>query len=160
MTIDICQTTSDPNVADKTTTTTIIQGSVNIEPTSIISQISPIFIVDYDSRYLTANYIICQELGRKYFCTVSVNTAKRCVISCNVDPLSSFDLSSCIIGVIRNEGIGAPTPYVDSKLPVYPSKKNISSIVMQQQSVPLNSLLDTSAEDCYLLTVIGGSPTF
>ena len=158
MTIDICSTTSDPNVADKTTT--IIQGSVNIEPTSIISQISPIFIVDYDSRYLAANYIICQELGRKYFCTVSVNTAKRCVISCNVDPLSSFDLSSCIIGVIRNEGIGAPTPYIDSKLPVYPSKKNISSIVMQQQSVPLNSLLDTSAEDCYLLTVIGGSPTF
>jgi hypothetical protein len=156
MTIDICKTTSDPDVADKTSTTTIIQGSVNIEPTSIISQLDPVFIVDYDSRYLAANYIICQELGRKYFCTVSVNTAKRCVISCNVDPLSSFDLSSCLIGVIRNEGIGAPTMYPDPKLPVYPSKKNIGSIVMQE----ISGLLTANGSWCYVLTVIGGTPNF
>lgn len=154
MTIDICSTTDDPGVAGKTYTT--IQSSVNIEPTSIINQLNPVFVVDYDSRYLAANYIVCSELGRQYFCLVSVNTAGRCIITCNVDPLSSFDLSSCSIGVIRNEGIGAPTMYPDQKLPVYPSRKNIGSIIMEETS----GLLSANGEWCYILTVIGGTPNF
>ena len=154
MTIDICSTAQDPLVADKSYS--VIQASVAIEPTSIISQMNPVFIVDYDSRYLGANYIVCGDLGRKYYCTVSVNTAQRCVIECHVDPLSSFDLSNCLIGVIRNEGIGAPTMYPDQKLPVYPSKKNIGSIIMQETS----GLLTANGDWCYILTVIAGTPNF
>ena len=156
--IKIGNITEDPLVAVKSPSW--IDQAVPLLPTSALDQRSPVFVIDYQDSYLGANYIECPKLGRKYFIqNKTVDIGKKIVFSCIVDPLSSFDLSSCMISVLRNEGIGAPTQYIDSKLPVYPSKKNISSIVMQQQSVPLNSQLDTSAEDCYLLTVIGGSPT-
>lgn len=155
--IKIGNITEDPLVVQKAPVW--INSSVPLLPTSTLDQRSPVFVIDYVDSYLGANYIECPKLGRKYFIqNKTVDIGKRIVFSCVVDPLSSFDLSNCPINVIRNGGIGAPTKYIDDKLPVYPSKKNISSIVMQQQSVPLNSLLDTRAEDCYLLTVIGGSP--
>lgn len=155
--IKIGNITEDPLVVQKAPVW--LNSSVPLLPTSTLDQRAPVFVIDYDDRYLGANYIECPKLGRKYFIqNKSVDIGKKIIFSCVVDPLSSFDLSNCPINVIRNGGIGAPTKYIDDKLPVYPSKKNISSIVMQQQSVPLNSLLDTRAEDCYLLTVIGGSP--
>ena len=157
--IKVGNITEDPLVAVKNPVW--IDQSVPLLPTSSIDQRSPEFVIDYRDSFLSANYIECPKLGRKYYIqNKSVDIGKKIVFSCIVDPLSSFDLSSCKISVIRNEGIGAPTQYIDQKLPVYPSKKNVSSIVMSQQIVPLNSQLNTSAEDCYLLTVIGGSPTF
>lgn len=153
--IDICSTTDDPLVVDKSYSA--IGQSVPIEATSIIDQENPIFIIDYNSSYLAANYIVCSTLRRKYFINkVSVNTAKRIIFTCKVDPLSSFSLGSCAISAIRNEGIGAPTMYPDPKLPVYPSKKNIGSIIMEETS----GLLTANGTWCYILTVIGGTPNF
>lgn len=148
--INIGYVNDDPRVVTKTFHS--LADSVPIEATSILDQLNPVFIVNYNSQYLTANYVECSALGRKYFCKVSVNTAARTVLTCSVDPLSSFDLSNCSIAVLRNEGIGQPTMYQDSKLPVYPSKKNVTSIVMQETS----GLFTANGDECYVLTVIGG----
>lgn len=157
--IKIGNITEDPLVAAKAPVW--INSNVPILPTSTLDQRSPTFIIDYSESYLGANYIECSKLGRKYFIqNKSVDIGKKIVFTCIVDPLSSFDLSNCQIAVIRNEGIGAPTKYIDEKLPVYPSKKNVSSIVMKQLPVPLNSQLSTVDGDSYLLTVIGGTPSF
>lgn len=146
-TIDIGYTTDNIKKVNKTVTY-IAQGVV-IHPTSSISQLSPVFIIDRDDRYLSANYVIATFLARKYFCSVSVNPAGAMVLSCSVDPLSSFDLSSCPIQVTRNGGIGKPTMYPDTKYPIIPNKKDITSIVRSNAALHVNN-------GVYVLTVIGG----
>lgn len=122
-TIKIGYTADNPQKVSKTVTW--IDSSVSISPLSTINQLNPVFIVDYSSSYLTANYVECTDLGRKYFCTVSMDTAQRIILTCKVDVLSSFDLSECDITVTRNEGIGAPTKIPDSRLPVLPNIEEV-----------------------------------
>lgn len=146
-TIDIGYTTDNVSKVGKAVTT--IQSGVSIHPLSVLQQHSPVFIIDYDSRFLNANYVTADFLGRKYFCTVSVDTAQSMALSCTVDVLSSFDLSSCPIMVTRCGGLGAPTDYPDSKYPILPNKKDITSIVRANNALNVNS-------GVYILTVIGG----
>ena len=152
--IKIGNITEDPLVVNKSPVW--IDAAVPLTPTSVIDRRRPVFVVDYNESFLTANYCECEKLGRKYFIeNIGLDTARRLVLTCVSDPLSSFSLGSCPIAVIRNEGIGAPTMYPDSKLPVYPSKKNITSIILEETS----QLLDSNGVNCYVLEVIGGTPS-
>ena len=146
-TIDIGYTTDNVKKVNKAVSY-IAQGVV-IHPTSSISQLSPVFIIDRDDRYLSANYVIATFLGRKYYCTVSVNPAGAMVLTCSVDVLSSFDLRSCPIQVTRCGGLGAPTMYPDTKYPIIPNKKDITSIVRSNSELNVN-------DGVYVLTTIGG----
>lgn len=146
-TIDIGYTTEN-NLKVNKSYTTILTG-VEIHPLSTISQENPVFVIDYDSRFLNANYVICPALGRKYFATISTDTANRMIITCSCDYLSSFNLSNCPIQVTRNGGIGKPTKYPDNKYPIYPNIKDITSITRS------NSILSANG-GAYILTVIGG----
>lgn len=148
-TIDIGYTTENIKKVNKAYTT--IQSGVNISPLSTISQLSPVFVINYDSRFLNANYVVCSTLGRKYFCKVSVDTAQRMILTCMVDYYSSFDLSNCKIHVVRNGGIGSPTDYPDTKYPIKPNQKEITSIVRTTSELNVNYPYG------YILTVIGGS---
>ena len=147
-TIDIGYTTENNLKVNKSYTT--IQSGVQIYPTSTISQENPVFIIDYDSRFLNANYVICTALGRKYFASVSTDTANRMIITCSCDYLSSFNLSNCPIQVTRNGGIGKPTDYPDTKYPILPNQKEITSIVRSNNILNVNN-------GVYVLTVIGGA---
>lgn len=151
-TIDIGYTTDNTYKVNKTVSY-IAQG-VTIHPLSTVNQLSPVFVVDYDSRFLTANYVRANFLRRMYLCTVSVDTAQKLYLSCSVDYLSSFALRDCAITVTRNGGIGAPTEIPDSKLPVIPNRKNIDSITV------FNSNISDFANDPralnYVITTVGG----
>lgn len=151
-TIDIGYTTDNTYKVNKTVSY-IAQG-VSIHPLSTVNQLSPVFVVDYDSRFLNANYVIANFLGRKYMCTVSVDTAQKMYLTCSVDYLSSFALGNCPITVTRNGGIGAPTEIPDNKLPVIPNRKNIDSITV------FNSNISDFANDPralnYVVTTVGG----
>lgn len=146
-TIDIAYTTENNLIVNKSYTT--ILSGVQINPLSTISQENPVFVIDYNAAFLNANYVICSALGRKYFATVSTDTAGRMILTCSCDYLSSFNLSNCPIQVTRNGGIGKPTKYPDTKLPIYPNIKDITSITRS------NSIL-TANGGAYVLTVIGG----
>ena len=142
-------------------TTPAIKTAADIKPTEGVDVLSPAFILGYDSSYLSCNYLYCSELKRYYYITeMTIDTAQRIHVQCSVDVLQTYASSilNCMATVVRSESVGRPTMYTDSKLPVYPTKKNVTSIVMQQVVVPLNSQLSTADGDNYLLTVIGGEP--
>lgn len=147
-TIDIGITNDRNDKYNKTVA--YIAIDVPINTMSNINQLSPVFIIDRDDRLIGANYVNATFLGRKYFCLISIDTAQRMVLTCNVDYVSSFDLSDCYITVLRNGGIGAPTEIPDSKLPILPNKQTV------QQTVDVNAALTPNAERCYVLGVIGG----
>lgn len=154
-TIDIANTTANPDKYNKSNDTTIIQQGVSISPLSAINQLSPVFVIDYDSRYLNANYIIATFLGRKYFATVSVDTAGRMILQCKVDYISSFNLSNCPITVTRNGGIGKPTEIPDNKLPIIPNRTKIDSITVFSPDINTTFINDTRSLN-YVVTVVGG----
>ena len=144
-------------------TTPVTTQKANLKPTEEVDIINPTFIFDNPATVLTCNYLYCDTFARWYYITnISVDTAQRAIVECKIDVLQTYadEIKNSTATILRSESIGRPTKYVDSKLPIYTSKKNVTSIVMPQINVPLNSKLDTHATDCYLLTVIGGSPTF
>ena len=162
MTLYLYNISADTRCLTKVTqTTAAIKTAADIEPTEGIDVLSPAFILGYDSSYLSCNYLYCSELLRYYYITdMTIDTAQRIHIQCSVDVLQTYatDIKNCYATVVRSESVGKPTMYTDSKLPVYPTKKNVTSIVMNQLVIPLNSQLTTTDGDNYLLTVIGGEP--
>ena len=152
-TIDIGYTTDNTYKVNKSVTY-IAQG-VTIHPLSTVNQLSPVFVIDYDSRFLNANYVRATFLGRLYYCTVSVDTAQKMYLSCSVDYLSSFALSNCAITVTRNGGIGAPTEIPDNKLPVVPNRKHIDSKTVFSPDINDVFINDIRSFN-YVVTVIGG----
>lgn len=147
--INIGYTTDNNLKVNKNVTWLSPVGGVSVSPLSIINQLNPVFVIDRNDSYLSANYVECSYLGRKYFALVSVDTANRMILECSVDHLSSFDLSNCPITVIRNGGIGKPTEYPDTQFPIIPTQKDITSIIRS------NNIL-TANGGSYILTVIGG----
>ena len=146
--VSIGYSTAPPNKVNRGYS---VIDTVTISPLSSINQLSPVFVIDYDSRFLNANYIIADFLSRKYFCTVSVDTAGRMVLNCKVDVLAN-NFNNCPLTVTRNGGIGKPSYIPDEKLPILPNRETITSTTAEN-SYFSNGLLDNN---CYLVTVIKG----
>lgn len=146
--ITIGYSTAPPNKVNRSYTTI---ASATISPLSTINQLSPVFIIDYNSQFLNANYVVAEFLSRKYFCTVSVDTAGRMVLNCKVDVLAN-NFADCPITVTRNGGIGRPTYIPDDKLPILPNKETITS------TIATNNWFNTGVLQtyCYLVTVVNG----
>lgn len=138
-----------------------IVNAVTVKPTEQLDIENPSFIVNYSAALLACNYVHVSDYERFYFAKVRTKPGNELIIECISDPLMSFSsaILNCDCMAMRAESFGAPTHYQDNQLPVYPSKKNVTSIIMQQQAAPLYGTLDTNATDCYLLTVLGGQPT-
>ena len=127
---------------------------VEIDPTSRIDIIKPEFIINYNSNYLTCNYVEAPFLGgRKYFAKIAVENGKRMIITCTVDFLSSFDIRNCPLTVVRNGGLGAPTKIQDSKFPVLPNTETVKQVPIA------HTALTPYGERCYVLQCIGGAIT-
>ena len=147
-TISVGYTTAPPNKVNRDYS---IIDSVTISPLSSINQLSPVFVIDYDARFLNVNYVIAGFLSRKYFCTVSIDTAGRMVLSCKVDVLAN-NFNDCPLTVTRNGGIGKPSMIPDDKLPILPNKETITSTTAENPYFS-GGLLDTY---CYLVTILNG----
>lgn len=119
--------------------------------------LTPVFRIDYKSAYLTANYVYCNETGYFYFCTVEVDTAQTMILRCNIDYLSSFDLSNCPITVTRSETAGI-NAIPDNKLPVLPNDINTQYITVYNDILDQNANIDSSMS--YVLCVISGGVSY
>lgn len=149
---------SQEEVMDKALTQ--IGSTYTVKPTDQLDIETPSFIVNYDAALLACNYVYCTEFNRFYWATVRPKPGNEIIIECISDPLMSWktQILNCMILAMRAESIGKPTQYKDTMLPVYPTKKNITSIVMQHSAALLSNDLDANATNCYLLTVLGGEP--
>lgn len=149
--------TADNNVVDKTPYLTQIGTAFTVKPTEQLDVENPVFIVNYNASLLGCNYIYASEYGRYYYANVVTKPGNEAIIECVSDPLMSFKTAilNCDILVLRSESVGGPTMYEDTKLPVYPTQKNVTSIVMNETS----GLFDANGTECYVLTVISGTPS-
>ena len=127
-----------------------------VKPTAPLDIITPTFIFDYSAAALACNYLYCSEFGRYYFVkNIAVDTAGRINISCAIDVLQTYSaaIKNCRATVTRTATSGAPTMYSDSKFPVYPTKKVVTSITSAETS----GSLDADGGYCYVLNTIGGT---
>ena len=160
MTIHLYNCTADRRKLDKTANLTAITGEngLTCAPTDKVNMLTPEFVIDYNSAYTNANYLYCYDFDRWYYINnPRFNTAGRYVLPCTIDRRMSAHtaISGLQATIIRAESIGNPTKIPDSKLPINPNKKQITSIVLPETS----NTLSTDATWSYLLTVIGGEPS-
>lgn len=159
MTVNLYKIAKDMRVIDKIAGAVPLNNTpVTIKPTEKVSLLSPTFEIDMDAVYMTANYLYCDTFDRYYYIRdVRVNTAQRLELDCFIDVRQSFmnDMKNSELTVIRNEAVGLPTQISDNKLPVNPSRKCITSIVLADSTHSFS----TDSSYSYLLTVVGGEPS-
>ncbi|MBP5434173.1 hypothetical protein [Ruminococcus sp.] len=160
MKIYLYRTAADNRKIDKLTGATALTGEtgITIQNTDRIDLLTPVFEIAVDATYMTANYLYCDTYDRYYYINTNrINTAQRLELICEVDVRQSFSaaLRATECTIIRAESIAQPTKIIDSKLPVNPTSKIVTSIVLPETS----QSFDTNAEYSYLLTVVGGEPS-
>ena len=158
MTINIYKTAADNRRLDKLTGATLLNNTpITVKPTDKISVLEPVFEIDYDAAYMTANYVYCDVFDSYYYCTTRINTAQRVELVCAIDVRQTFPtaIKNASCDVIRAESLLMPTLIPDDKLPVNPSKKVVTSIKLPETS----KTFGTDKEYSYLLTVVGGTPS-
>lgn len=143
-------------------TTPVTTQKADLKPTTEVDIINPTFIFTDVSTVLGCNYLYCNTFVRYYYITnISVDTAQRAIVECKIDVLQTYatEIKNSTATILRSESVGAPTHYTDNKLPVYPNKKNITSIVMSVNNSDLSSAYLDGMGDYYILTVVGGTAT-
>lgn len=143
-------------------TTPVTTQKADLKPTTEVDIINPTFIFTDVATVLGCNYLYCNTFGRYYYITnISVDTAQRAIVECRIDVLQTYanQIKNSVATILRSESVGAPTHYTDNKLPVFPNKKNITSIVMPVNNSDLSSAYLDGTGDYYILTVVGGTAT-
>lgn len=115
----------------------------------------PIFRIDYNALYLTANYVYCNETGYYYTCTVEVDTAQTMILRCSIDYLSSFDLSDCPITVTRSE-IAGINSIPDNQLPVLPNEVDTQYITVYNEGLSEGGIMSRM----YVINLISGGVNY
>ena len=163
MNINLYKVYADPRALDKTTGGTLLNSQpIVVKPTEKVNKLSPIFEIAYNSAYFNANYLYCDTFDRYYYIiNPAVVTGNRMELTCSVDVRQSFRgrILKTPLTVLRSQSIGAPTKYQDQKLPIYPTKKNVTSIEMPENSNAFRTFSLNLLDYGYLLTVVGGAPS-
>lgn len=115
-------TTSDPpETLDKTLT--MIGTATALKPTARVDMLNPVIVCNANTERLKANYVYIDTFDRYYWCTVSLDTANRMILSCKVDYLMSWknSIKNCTACILRNENVGI-NYMKDDKLPIDPNR--------------------------------------
>lgn len=156
LTLNLYNTVDDPRVVNKTVTAV---ATVTADPTENMSILTPSFLIEYNSTYLTANYCYVELFGRYYYIrNISVVKGNRMLVECSVDVLKTYAtaLTDCECIATRSESIGAPSEIPDKNLPIDPNREDIYSILFDRD--PFNIDLNSNTAKCWQLTTNGGEP--
>lgn len=146
MQITIGTTADDKRVLNKTYVGSIYTVQLK-QPCDILN---PVFVVEYTSSLITANYIYCSDFSRYYFITdITLLSGKRAEISCAVDVLMSYASQiaaiRCVISRQENSGL---TLIPDSSI----MTKNYNPVYIYNFSSGFDVAFGS-----YVLQVIGGA---
>lgn len=146
MQITIGTTTDDKRTLNKSYSGSIYTVQLK-QPCDILN---PVFILEYTSSLVTANYVYCAEFGRYYFITdINVMPGKRAELSCAVDVLMSYAAQIAAIRCVvsRQESSGL-TLIPDSSI----MTKNYNPVYIYNFSLGFDVAFGS-----YVLQVIGGA---
>lgn len=140
---------------------TTVGSSITVTPYEALNINHPVFIVDslnYAPRVNFAKVTFDNGDVKYYYCTLSLNNGGQNIIACDIDPLmtNAAAIRNCPATVLRysnKQGRTGPTMFPDSKLPIIPNKKEITSTILR------NSFFDINAAYSYILSVIGDDST-
>lgn len=101
----------------------IIGTATALKPTARVDMLNPVIVCNANSERLKANYVYIDTFDRYYWCTVSLDTANRMILSCKVDYLMSWknSIKNCPACILRNENVGI-NYMKDDKLPIDPNR--------------------------------------
>lgn len=107
----------------------IIGTATALKPTARVDMLNPVIVCNANAARLAANYVYIDTFDRYYWCTVSLDTANRMILSCKVDYLMSWknSIRNCPAMILRNENIGI-NYVIDKKLPVDPNRFSIHGL--------------------------------
>lgn len=155
MYIDLYKISKDNRVVNKVGGIEPFYTNVALYPLREVSVIRPVFEIDYNSALLQCNYLYCDTFDSYYYIVDSkVNTAGRLALSCFIDVRQTYSSSIAATPCTVIRGAPQPTQIVDSKLPIDPAHKKITSVLLPE----LSNSFGTDKEYSYLLTVVGGEP--
>lgn len=141
MTITFYTTSSSPKKLNKTLTP--IGSAVALAPTSQVSVLNPVLIVDNVSGFIHANYAYIDDFHRYYWITTAYDTSGRIIVSCKVDYLMSWaaGIRQCPSNIIRAD-LGSPTYVIDKKYPIDPTRFYTQGITFPEtQLSPTNGVV-------------------
>lgn len=138
MTITFYTTSSSPKKLNKTLTP--IGSAVALAPTSQVSVLNPVLIVDNVSGFINANYAEIDDFHRYYWITTAYDTSGRIIVSGKVDYLMSWaeGIKKCPCTVVRAE-LGKPTYIVDDKLPIDPKRYYTHGVRFPQSPITFDN---------------------
>lgn len=156
MTISFYTTSDSPKKVNKTLS--LIGSSVALAPTSQVSVLNPVLIVDNVSGFINANYAYIDDFNRYYWITTAMDTSGRLIVSGKVDYLMSWaaGIMSCPATIVRSETAGI-TYCVDTKLPVDPNNYSIEGIPYDVDITETYSITDNPNLYILVLNKGGGS---
>ena len=155
MYIDLYKISKDNRVVNKVGGIEPSYTNVALYPLREVSVIRPVFEIDYNSALLQCNYLYCDTFDSYYYIVDSkVNTAGRLALSCFIDVRQTYSSSIAATPCTVIRGAPQPTQIVDSKLPIDPAHKKITSVLLPE----LSNSFGTDKSYSYLLTVVGGEP--
>lgn len=156
MTISFYTTSDSPKKVNKTLS--LIGSSVALAPTSQVSVLNPVLIVDNVSGFINANYAYIDDFNRYYWITTAMDTSGRLIVSGKVDYLMSWNagIRSCPATIVRSETAGI-TYCVDTKLPVDPNNYSIEGIPYDVDITETYSITDNPNLYILVLNKGGGS---
>ena len=155
MTISLYSTGDNPKTVTKTLAAiSSVQGRAT-QPCNILR---PELILSGDSAVnaINANYVYVPDFGRYYFVKDhTTDTAARIILSCEVDPLMSWDagIRASKQLVTRSESVGKPTQVID---PNYTLESEKEMLVIQFEGADFNLGTADVNSNNFVINVAGG----
>lgn len=152
MIITIGRTSDDRRNLNKVFTGSDVTAQLK-QPCDVLN---PVFIISYNSDYITCNYVHVPEFGRYYFINnINLLLGSRAEISCSVDVLMSYNrqLKGLSVDVRRQENL--IEPYLPDPDYVYLNTYDV--VAMLPTSRSNSDFLQSTGTYYFVLGVAGGA---